>query len=134
MKPGRRIANPASKQLAGTYRKDRHDNIVELATPPRNVPVRPSYMTVEGRLIWDEELPRVIACGVTEADSSLLARYCECEAAFRVAIMAGTPPQAATMTELRRMAELLGIAGLRSRLGKATTDTPVKSTFSVLKK
>lgn len=120
MKSGRRAPNPASKQLAGTYRKDRHANIVELVTPARDEPIQPGYLSAEAKAVWAEEAARVVACGVTSADSSLFARYCECEATFRVSVLAGDLPKAALLTELRRMAELLGIAGLKSRLGRGS--------------
>ncbi|WP_294196517.1 hypothetical protein [uncultured Sphingomonas sp.] len=124
MKSGRRVANPQHKQLQGTYRKDRHSDIAVTADPMPNTPVRPAYMSEEGKLVWNEEVTRVIACGATEADSSLFARYCEIEATFRMTVMSGEPPVASLLTELRRMGELLGIGGLRSRLAKTGTAAP----------
>lgn len=83
-------------------------------------------------MVWEEEFPRVIAVGVTGADSSLFARYCSMEAAFRGSAALGEVPSAALATELRRSAELLGIAGLRSRLAKASPGaTDQKPTFTV---
>lgn len=120
MKTGRRAPNPNAKKLNGTFRADRHANIVELVTPPADEPIQPSYLTVEGKAVWREELRRVIACGATSADSSMFARYCEAEAVFRVSVGNGELPKAALLTELRRMAELLGIAGQRSRLGRSS--------------
>lgn len=133
MKPGRRIANPATKQLQGTFRGDRHGNIVALALPTQDAPIPPAYLTAEAKLVWAEEVRRVTACGATSADSSLFARYCEMEATFRVGVMGGELPKAALLTELRRSAELLGIAGIRSRLGRANTgQEPAKaSPFTV---
>lgn len=134
MKTGRRITNPSPKMLAGTYRKDRHADIMGLAAPARNEPVMPAYLTVGAKLVWNKEMRRVAACGVTEADSSLFARYWECEAAFRIEVLAGGLPKSALLTELRRMAELLGIAGLRSRLARTGgTDAP-KSGFKMMPK
>lgn len=120
MKTGRRVANPNLKKLAGTFRDDRHGAIVELVTPPRNVPVAPGYMTKEARIVWDEDFDRVVACGAVEADSGCFATYCALEAACRPILMSGELPKAAYLVELRRLRELLGIAGHRSRLGKAT--------------
>ncbi|SOB86757.1 hypothetical protein SAMN06297144_1866 [Sphingomonas guangdongensis] len=63
----------------------------------------------------------------------MFGRYCEIEALFRLTVMSGQSPTAATMTELRKMAELLGIAGLKSRLAKlssTTTETKV-SPFTI---
>lgn len=119
MQRGPKLKNPAAKRLAGTYKESVDGKTVALAAVP-NRPVQPSYLTPEARLVWDEEIHRVSGCGATEADSSIFARYCEMEASFRVAIMAGSLPTTALMTELRRAAELLGIAGLRSRLAKVS--------------
>lgn len=83
MKTGRRIANPAAKALAGTFRADRHADISEIATPARSAPIAPRYLTKEARAVWREEVDRVTACGITEADSSLFARYCTMEALYR---------------------------------------------------
>lgn len=137
MKSGRRIANPKAKQLAGTYRKDRHGDIAPIVATALPVgPVQPKYLSAEAKLVWAEEINRVTACGATDADSSMFARYCEMEAAFRVSIMAGEDfPKAALLTELRRSAELLGIAGVRSRLAKLGGTEPVKSSpFTIRKK
>lgn len=79
MKTGRRIANPAAKALAGTFRADRHADITEIATPAKSAPIPPRYLTKEARAVWREELDRVTACGITDADSSLFARYCTME-------------------------------------------------------
>ena len=118
MKRGPKLKNPAAKHLAGTFKPSVDGNTVALAIVT-NDPTKPAYLTCEARLVWDEELKRVVACGATDADSSIFARYCEMEATYRVSIMAGELPQTALLTELRRSAELLGIAGLRSRLAKA---------------
>lgn len=132
MKTGRRIANPSAKALAGTYRSDRHADITEFATPAKSAPTPPRYLTKEARAVWREEVDRVVACGITDADSSLFARYCTMEAAYRAQIAAGELPKAALLTELRRMAELLGIAGLRSRLARTGGgDAPKTSPFTV---
>lgn len=89
-------------------------------------------MTKEARAVWREEVDRVTACGITDADSSLFARYCTMEAFYRDQISAGELPKAAILTELRRMAELLGIAGLRSRLARVgTADKPTATPFTV---
>jgi phage terminase small subunit len=132
MKTGRRVANPAAKQLAGTFRKDRHATITTIAQPSKNEPTQPGYMSDIAKEVWAEEFRRVVACGVTEADSSLFGRYCEMEAVFRAGVKNGEVPKAALLTELRRCAELLGIAGLRSRLAKSTGgEAPKASTFTV---
>lgn len=86
-------------------------------------PIAPDYLKPEAQEVWIEEIGRVMAFGVGEKDSSLFARYCSTEAMARKAFLAGEPPPAAYLTELRRMAELLGIAGPRVRTG-AKPDGP----------
>ncbi|VWX51773.1 hypothetical protein [Novosphingobium sp. 9U] len=119
MKRGAKLGNPSTQQLAGTFRKDRHADVVSIAPAvPSNTPAQPAYLTADAKQVWSEEIARVTGCGATEADSSMFGRYCQMEAAFRVLIAAGELPKAALITELRRSAELLGIAGARSRLAR----------------
>ena len=135
MNSGRRIANPKAKQLAGTFRNDRHGLIASLTeTTSATPPAPPSYLTLEARKVWDEELPRVVGAGVTDADTSMLARYCEMHAAFVAATLAGELPKAALLTELRRSAECLGIGGPKSRLTKIGTADQGKTKFTLMPK
>lgn len=127
MKAGRRIANPASKALAGTYRKDRHGDIAPISTVPATAPVMPQGLSQAAQTIWTEEARRVATAGTTEADSSLFARYCEMEAWARAAFAGGELPKLALLTELRRVGELLGIAGARSRLAHTGKTEPAKA-------
>lgn len=132
MKPGRRVADPAKKDLMGTYRADRHATITEIASPPKSVPLPPAYLTADALSVWREEHPRVVACGAVEADSSIFARYCTYEANFRAMVAAGGVPKSAMLTVLRQYAELLGIAGQRSRLMKGgAPDKPASSPFTI---
>lgn len=80
-------------------------------------PLQPNYLSPEAREVWIEEIGRVMLAGIGERDSSLFARYCSTEALARKAFIAGEPPPAAYIIELRRMGELLGIAGPRARTG-----------------
>lgn len=77
----------------------------------------PPYLPAAAQEVWLEELGRVMIAGVTERDSSLFATYCATEALARAAFISGEPPPAAYLTELRRLRELLGIAGPRPRQG-----------------
>jgi hypothetical protein len=89
---------------------------------PGDPPIAPDYLAPEAQEVWIEEIGRVMIAGVGERDSSLFARYCSTEALARKAFLAGEPPPAAYLTELRRMAELLGIAGPRVRTGGVKPD------------
>lgn len=138
MRRGAKLGNPTTRQLAGTFRKDRHADIVSIAPAvPSNAPTQPAYLTPEAKLVWQEEVQRVTGCGATDADSSMFARYCQMEAAFRVLIAAGELPKAALVTELRRTGELLGIAGVKSRLarvGQPAQPSGKPSPFTVRKR
>lgn len=133
MQRGPKLKNPATKKLAGTYKECVDGNVVALATPPRDEPVQPLYLSPAAKAVWKEELRRVVGCGVTESDSSLFGRYCEMEASFRQTVVEGSDIKAALLTELRRSAELLGIAGQRSRLARSGGDKVKLSAFQPIK-
>lgn len=132
MKRGAKPQLPSVKAARGTLRKDRDGAkpLVGQVVGQGDPPVTPDYMTAEAQDIWLEELPRVMCGGVAELDSSLFARYCSLEALARKAFTAGEPPPAAYLTELRRMAELLGIAGPRVRQGQKQGSTPADNPFA----
>jgi len=74
------------------------------------------------RLVWDENLERVTANGCHEGDSDLFARYCIQESGYRAHVRAWLSgadgiesPPTAMIESLRKMGELLGIAGPTSR-------------------
>jgi len=127
MKRGRKPEPPSAKFARGTLQPVRDGQKTEIIVPG-DPPAMPDYLTAEAIDVWQEELGRVMAAGVAEIDSSLFARYCSIEALIRQAFKAeGPPPPAAYLTVLRQYAELLGIAGRKSRVGKVADD-PTKST------
>ena len=108
---------PSAKAARGTLQPVRDGLKTEIIVPG-NPPVRPDYLTAEAIDVWQEVLGRVMAAGVTEVDSALLARYCSLEALVRKAFNAASePPPAAYLTVLRQHEELLRIAGPKSRVG-----------------
>jgi len=125
MKRGPKATPPAEKHARGTFQPSR-DGVKTEILIAGSPPAQPDYLTPEAEIVWQEEIGRVMATGVTEIDSSLFARYCSLEALIRKAFMGNEPPPAAFLTEARRMAELLGIAGRKSRVGKVADD-PTKS-------
>lgn len=126
MKPGRKAEPPSTKAARGTLQPVRDDGRTEILVPG-SPPAQPDYLTPQAIDVWQEELGRVMAAGTVEIDSSLFARYCSLEALVRQAFNAAQePPPAAYLTVLRQYAELLGIAGRKSRVGKVTDD-PSKS-------
>src|SRR5690606_28226415 len=127
MQRGRKPEPPSAKLARGTLQPVR-DGVKTEILVPGDPPLMPDYLTAEAQLVWQEEIGRVMSAGVTEIDSSLFARYCALEALIRKAFAdpQGEPPPAAYLTTQRQMAELLGIAGRKSRVGKVTDD-PTKA-------
>lgn len=125
MQRGRKAEPPGTKAARGTLQPCRDGGKAEILVPG-SPPAQPDYLTPGAVDVWQEEIGRVMATGVVEIDSSLFARYCSLEALIRKAFESGVPPPAAYLTEARRMAELLGIAGRKSRVGKVADD-PIKN-------
>ncbi|MBO9377686.1 hypothetical protein GG804_12995 [Sphingomonas histidinilytica] len=127
MQRGRKAEPPGVKAQRGTLKPCRDSGRTEIMVAG-DPPMMPDYLTPEAQDVWQEEIGRVMSAGVTEIDSSLFARYCALEALIRKAFSdpAGEPPPAAYLTTQRQMAELLGIAGRKSRVGKAGND-PTKN-------
>jgi len=117
MRPGRKPETPSTKEARGTLKPYRDSGKVEICVPG-DPPVMPDYLTAGAIDVWQEVLPRVMAAGVSEVDSAMLARYCSTEAIVRETFRAdGAPPPAAYLTMLRQYEELLRIAGPKSRVG-----------------
>jgi hypothetical protein len=122
MNRGPKPQPPGVKSARGTFQPIRDSGKVETIVPG-DPPQMPDYLTPEAIMVWQEEIGRVMAAGTTEIDSALFGRYCSLEALVRTAFGAGgEPPPAAYLTVLRQHAELLGIAGRRSRVGKGAND------------
>lgn len=126
MERGRKPEPKAVKAARGTLQPVRDGLKTEIIVPG-SPPAMPDYLTPEAIDVWQENIGRVMAAGTSELDSDLFARYCSAEALVRMAFKAGgEPPSAAYLTLLRQYAELLGIAGRKSRVGKVTDD-PTKN-------
>lgn len=122
MKRGPKAEPPSSKLARGTFQPVRDGLKTEIIVPG-DPPQMPDYLTPAAVDVWLEVLGRVMAAGVTEVDSALLARYCSLEAIVRDAFRVdGEPPPAAYLTVLRQHEELLRIAGPKSRVGGGGAD------------
>lgn len=121
MKRGPKPQPPAVKAARGTLQPIR-DGLVSEIIVPGDPPRMPDYLTAGAIDVWQENIGRVMAAGTSELDSDLFARYCSTEALVRLAFSTpgADPPPAAYLTLLRQYAELLGIAGRKSRVGKVT--------------
>lgn len=131
MKRGPKPQTGIEKSRRGTLRRDRDGDPAQVSlVAAGDPPVMPDYLTPAAQEIWLEEVPRVMLTGVSEFDSSILARYCATEALVRAAFIAGEPPPAAYLVELRRTAELLGIAGPKVRTGKPSGGAQNENPFA----
>lgn len=126
MQRGRKPEPPGVKDNRGTLQRCRDADRAEIIVPG-SPPAMPDYLTPEAIDVWQEEIGRVMSSGVVEIDSSMFARYCSLEALVRQSFKAAEdPPPAAYLTVLRQYAELLGIAGRKSRVGKVVDD-PIRN-------
>lgn len=127
MQRGRKPEAPSTKAARGTLQPVRDAGRTEILVPG-SPPAQPEYLTPGAIDVWQEEIGRVMSAGTVEIDSSLFARYCSLEALVREAFKAASePPPAAYLTVLRQYAELLGIAGRKSRVGSKVSDDPTKN-------
>ncbi|RSU77405.1 hypothetical protein BRX37_05985 [Sphingomonas sp. S-NIH.Pt3_0716] len=133
MHPGKKLTDPARKKLANTHKPSVDSNVVSIATDiVRDLPVMPEWLSPGAREVWTTDIERIAAMGATAVDSSAVALYCETMAVFVASVRASEPVNAAFRSELRKQAELLGIAGAKSRLARIASAEPVKaSPFSV---
>lgn len=132
MKRGTKPETASTKRLRGTYQPCRDADKIQIfiaGDPPQ----MPDYLTAEAELVWQETIGRVMSVGIVEADSSLLARYCSIEAICRATLSGGEPIAATVMTALRQMEELLGIAGPKSRVGRAQEKNDKPKGFAALR-
>lgn len=128
MKGGNKGEPPDTKLVRGTWRHDRDGSKVQIMTPD-DPPMMPD-MTPEAEIVWQQQLPRVMATGVVEFDSEFFAAYCHVVAAMRKVHAEGVAAPGSIYTEFRRMSELLGIAGPKSRVGRAPPPKPDGNPFS----
>jgi hypothetical protein len=122
MKRGHKPNLPATKRARGTYRPDRDGGVVELVEP-ESLPQRPDSLTEAGQLVWLDNIGRAAANRLaTERDSTIFGQFCKLVGALNLAWSAGEVPPIVAITEARRMAELFGLAGVKSRLATGIAD------------
>lgn len=117
MKRGRLPETPSTKLARGTIRPARDGQKCEVIVPA-GLPQQPTWLTDAGQQEWLDAIARV-AVGriVTEADSALFGVLCNLMGSIGAAWQAGEVPPAAFLTEARRLSELFGLAGSKSRVG-----------------
>lgn len=115
-----RRLTPTEKRQRGTYQRCRDAAVVEI-TAPDALPMMPDWLTAQGQAAWFESIGRVAGGRlVSEADSALFAVLCNLQGNLAACWAAGEVPPAAHLGEFRRLCELFGIAGARSRLTVGT--------------
>src|SRR5688572_21929904 len=68
----------AEHQLAGTYRKGRHANLVDIKPPANPTVPKPAYLSVSAALAWDQLAPICAAMGtLTPTDVRAFTVLCE---------------------------------------------------------
>lgn len=130
MKRGPKPQLPTTKVQRGTLRKDRDGAGPVQMIMAGDPPMMPDYLAPAAQIIWMEEISRVMVASVSELDSSFFAEYCSMTALIRAAFIAGEAPPSAYLTEQRRRAESLGIAGPRSRQGVKNGGTQSENPFA----
>jgi hypothetical protein len=135
MKPGTKPNLPSIRDERGTMRPDRGDmSLIELVAPD-DMPQRPDFLTTAGEEVWMDNISRVMANRlVSERDAELFATFCNLAGANRMAWRAGEVPPLGALTEMRRLAELFGIASAKSRVVKVDKGGPSGNPFSKFRK
>jgi hypothetical protein len=131
MKPGAKPGLPSIRAERGTLRPDRGDmNLVELVAPD-DMPQQPDWLTAAGEEVWMDDIGRVSANRlVSERDTTIFATYCNLQGANIMAWRNGEVPPIAALAEVRRLAELFGIASAKSRVVKLDKGGPGGNPFS----
>ena len=112
---------PSEKRARGTYRQDRDALKFELLEPD-TLPIMPDWLTEAGKDIWLDDIGRAELA--TERDSTLFASYCNLAGACSLAWRSGDVPPVSALSEMRRLAEMLGLAGRRSRMTRKAKHNP----------
>jgi hypothetical protein len=107
---------PTEKRARGTYAPFRDADRVEFIEAP-SVPAEPASLTEGGRQVWLDIIPHVAGRLAGERDSLLLGQLANLTAACNAAWASGAAPPAAHLAEVRRLCEIFGLAGRRSRMG-----------------
>lgn len=122
MKRGPKPELPSTKVARGTLQPVRDAGRIEMVEPDA-LPNQPDWLTPAGEEVWQDNVGRVAQTKLAnERDSTLFATYCNLVGACVMAWRAGEAPPAAYLTEVRRLSELFGLAGARSRIRNGAID------------
>lgn len=139
MKPGPKPEPASEHAKRGTLqpvrhgpRKDALSGIIEgVAIQANGMPQRPEWLTVEAQMVWEDDVARVVELGfVTERDQTMFAQYCQVVGACNACWKTNAVPPAAYLTEARKLAEMFGILGSKSRVkGKGDAGGATQNPF-----
>ena len=115
MRRGPKPETPSVKANGGTFRPHRDRLKVEVVASGA-LPAKPDWLSAAGQTIWDENVARAAAVGVTEHDTVIFAIFCNLTGEIAQAVRADRVVSVAAQTEVRRLGELLGLAGPKSRI------------------
>jgi phage terminase small subunit len=116
MQRGPKRQLPSEKRARGTFQPVRDANTIEIIEP-NAMPQMPDWLSAEAQEIWLEDLGRVTANRlVTEKDTTAFANYCALQALIVQCFRKGEAPAITALAEVRKLQELFGIGGAKSRL------------------
>ena len=118
MKRGRLAATPSTKLANGTFYKSRDGNKIEMKpemTNTENSILLPNWLTSLGREVW---LDNINYCTpvLTDADVNCFAIYCNLMGLIQQYYMEGKRPSFDYLSEARKLSELFGLCGAKSRV------------------
>lgn len=131
MKPGPKRKTVAEKAASGTLQKSRERDTIQFVEPSA-LPSAPDWLTVEGQEVWQDDIARANELMLaTEKDSTAFANYCNLQGMIVRCWRKGEAPPITALAEVRKLQELFGIGGARSRAVKAGAGalTPASNPF-----
>lgn len=134
MKRGPKTLAATDKIGRATDRADRAGSIATLVAPG-TLPQQPEWLTETGREVWLDNIGRVSSAhGAVELDSDLFANFCNLQGAIAAAWRLGETPPVTALMEVRKLMELLRIAGPSSRSVKIGNGEQSTNPFSGFKR
>jgi hypothetical protein len=126
MARGRKPLPPSEKIKRGTFQPCRDKLTFEITTP-QSLPQQPDWLlTKAGAIIWLDLVGRATQVGASELDSTTLALYCNILADIATAAANGFSPPISAYSVAAKYAEMLGLAGVKSRVIKGVDPTKVQ--------
>jgi hypothetical protein len=119
MKRGVKPLDSTEKEARGTDQPARNRTVTVFERAA--LPQQPDWLTEDGQHVWLDNIGRVSTSrGAAELDSDLFANFCNLQGAIVKAWRVGEVPPITALMEVRKMMELLRIAGPSSRVVKVS--------------